>query len=209
MRHKFDPGLSGAEWHDESIPLLPEAAWPGGSFQRPSPSPAARCEAARRACTAWPPPAPRAPRRFRDSTRRSRTARHRASATVPPSQIDAHAEGIERRHLHLACPRSEVAAECQPAEFGVIDDVGGRVEGVAEEVRTVVAGVADRTSACRGRRGTRRRRSLPGRCCERAHRAAVADAQQVEVVRMLAILGQHRNGVDARSRSDGVAARCG
>src|SRR5215469_1386357 len=56
-------------------------------------------------------------------------------------EIDAHAERIERRDFDRVLFFGEIAAEREPAEIRAVGNVGSCVEGVAEEVRPVVAGV--------------------------------------------------------------------
>ena len=54
--------------------------------------------------------------------------------------VDAHAEGIERGDADDVTFHQEISAKREPAEFRMINDIGGGVEGVAEEIGTVVAG---------------------------------------------------------------------
>ncbi len=44
------------------------------------------------------------------------------------SHINTRSERIERRDLNCIACDFDVAAECEPAEFGMMDDVGGGVE---------------------------------------------------------------------------------
>ena len=52
--------------------------------------------------------------------------------------ICAHAKGIERLHLDPIAVHFQVAAERQPPEFGMIDEVRRSIKGVAEKVWTVI-----------------------------------------------------------------------
>ena len=58
--------------------------------------------------------------------------------------IDAHAKRIERLHPDPIAIHFHVSAERQPAELGMIDDVGCRIEGVAEKVWIVIPRVTVR-----------------------------------------------------------------
>src|SRR5690348_10374111 len=81
----------------------------------------------------------------------------------------------------------------------MMNDVRRRVQGVAEEIRAVIAGIGIELEHVREsvKRGGGKPILINVR--KRAHRAAIADAEKIEIIGMLAIFGKQWNRVDARA----------
>src|SRR5690348_17903645 len=81
----------------------------------------------------------------------------------------------------------------------MMDDVGRRVQRMAEEIRAVSAGIGDERQHVREGMKRGGGESILIDVRKRTHRAAIADAEKIEIIGMLAIFGKQWNRVDARA----------
>src|ERR1700722_1357249 len=81
----------------------------------------------------------------------------------------------------------------------MIDDVGRSIPRVAEEIRAIVASQWIGLQHIRHSMKCRRFETFLVDVGESAHRSAVTNTQQIEVVGMFAVLGQQRNRVESRT----------
>src|SRR5690348_3955271 len=113
--------------------------------------------------------------------------------------VNALAEGIERRSTNRVAGSSDVSAEDDPAELRMVDDVRRRVQGVAEEIRAIVARFRIELQHIREGVEGGGGKSFLIDVRKRTHRAAISDTKKIEIIGVLAILGKQRNRVDARA----------
>src|SRR6185503_15370570 len=88
-----------------------------------------------------------------------------------------------------------VATERLPSVLRMVDHVRPCVHRVTEEVRAVVTGVGVPPQVLRERVERRRREAFLINIRERSRSAGIADAEQIEVVRMLPEVRERRNRV--------------
>src|SRR5215813_84871 len=112
-------------------------------------------------------------------------------------QINAVAKRVERTHLDPITIKLHVAAERLPSKLGMIDHVCCSVEDMAKKVWSIVTAVSV-PFECRWKRvECYRCEAFLIYVGQRSHRAAITNAQKIDVVRMLAVMRQYRNGVES------------
>ncbi len=82
-----------------------------------------------------------APRRFSHSPRPAQIARIQRQPQAARREINTLPKRIAWRHGNPIAVLLEIAAKGLPAKLRMIDNISRRIEGVAEEVRAVIAAI--------------------------------------------------------------------
>src|SRR6185503_1454546 len=112
--------------------------------------------------------------------------------------VNAFAERIERLNVHPLPHNTNIPAERLPAELRMIDNVSSDIERVTKEVWSIVATVRVPFMRRWKRMECSGSKSFLVDVRQRAHRAAVTNAQEILIVRMFSIVRQNGNRIETR-----------